>query len=58
MSRHNRKIKANSVDILTMHSNVDVEESPKSSRNAGDQGDGTENQGRKIRINAPQVIFC
>jgi len=37
-----------------MHSNVDVEESPKSSRNAGDQGDGTENQGRKILINAPQ----
>ena len=58
MSGPKRKIKRNSVDILIMNSNVDAEESPGSSRNAGgDQGDGSEAQGRKILINSPQVFI-
>jgi len=55
MSVPKRKIKQNSVDILIMNSNIDVEESPGNSRNErGVQDDGTEAQGRKILINSPQ----
>ena len=58
MSVPQRKIKPNSVDILIMNSNIDVEESPGNSRNArGDQNDGEEAQGRKILINSPQVCI-
>ena len=58
MSVPQRKIKPNSVDILIMNSNIDVEESPGNSRNTrGDQNDGEEAQGRKILINSLQVFI-